>query len=195
MKRLITIVFLLTINLTNAQAYQGKDDDKFSLSANFQDGGSGIQASYDFGMGPNISLGIVTSYLLKTEENPINSPQFEDKIDLKARFNANLSNIIGIDKLDVYPGINIGLRNFGGHIGARYFFSDGFGLFTEGVFPITKYDKTTDVTEYQNLNNQFTFNIGAVFSLNSGQTHEFLRKYRLSFPDSYCSSRLSSVYF
>jgi hypothetical protein len=166
MKKLITIALLLAMSITNAQAFKGKGDNKFSLGANLQDGGSGIQLAYDWGMGPNISVGLVGSYLIKVNENQINSPQFEDRVDVKARFNANLSDVIGIDKLDFYPGLNIGLRNFGGHVGARYFFSEGFGLFAEGVFPIAKYDKTTDVAKYQNLNNQFTFNIGAVFNMN-----------------------------
>jgi len=166
MKKIITIAFLLSVSLTNAQAYKGNGDNKLSVSGNLQDGGTGIQFTYDKGVSSNISMGLVGSYLISVNENLINSPKFKDKIDLKARFNANLCDVIGIEKLDVYPGLNIGLRNFGGHVGARYFFTDGFGVFTEGSFPITKYDKTTDVSKYQNLNNQFTFNIGAVFSLN-----------------------------
>ena len=166
MKKLITAAFLLTVSLAGAQAFKGKGDDKFSIGADLQDGGTGLQIAYDWGMGPNISLGLVGSYLIGVTENPIHSAEFMDKFDMKARFNANLANVIGVDKLDVYPGLNIGLRNFGGHVGARYFFSEGFGLFAEGVFPIAKYDKTTDVSKYQNLNNQFTFNVGAVFSMN-----------------------------
>src|SRR4030095_4864937 len=104
MKKLITIAFLLTVSLINAQAYKGKGDDKFSLGANLQDGGTGIQIAYDWGMGPNISLGLVGSYLIGVTENPINSPEFMDKFDMKARFNANLASVIGVDKLDVYPG-------------------------------------------------------------------------------------------
>ncbi|MGG7034676.1 MAG: DUF6646 family protein [Flavobacterium sp.] len=166
MKKIITALFLIAINLVNAQAFKGKGDDKFSVGANFQDGASGIQVSYDLGMGPNISLGFTGGYLMGIDENPLYSPEFTDKIDFKARFNAHLCDVIGVKQLDVYPGLNIGLRNFGGHIGARYFFSDGFGIFTEGVFPIAKYDKNTDELQYQHLNNQFTFNIGAVFSMN-----------------------------
>jgi hypothetical protein len=36
--------------------------------------------------------------------------------------------------------LNLGLHNFGAHLGFRYFFTDGFGLFGAGV-PIAKYDK------------------------------------------------------
>jgi hypothetical protein len=27
--------------------------------------------------------------------------------------------------MDVYPGLNLGLHNFGAHLGFRYFFTDG----------------------------------------------------------------------
>lgn len=165
MKKLITAAFLLTVGMINAQTFRGKGDGKFSLGANFQDGGSGIMIAYDYGIAPNISLGLTSSYLLGVKENNIHQPEFEDKIDLKARFNAHLANVIGVDKLDVYPGLNLGLRNFGAHLGARYFFSEGFGVFTEGVFPIAKYDKTVDVSRYDHLNNQFVVNVGAIFSL------------------------------
>jgi hypothetical protein len=33
------------------------------------------------------------------------------------------------------------LKNFGAHLGFRYFFTEGFGLFGEGV-PLAEYDKT-----------------------------------------------------
>jgi hypothetical protein len=45
----------------------------------------------------------------------------------------------------------------------RYFFTEGFGLYTEAGFPIAKYDQ--DITGFDHLNNQFTFNIGASFNM------------------------------
>ena len=65
---------------------------------------------------------------------------FGDRFDLKARFNANLGNVLNVDEnFDVYPGLSLSLKNFGGHLGARYFFSNGFGVFTEATFPLAKY--------------------------------------------------------
>ena len=64
-------------------------------------------------------------------------------------------------KFDLYPGLNLGLKNFGGHIGARYFFSEGFGVFTEISTPFAKYDNEA-VSKY---NNGTAFNIGASFNL------------------------------
>jgi hypothetical protein len=55
------------------------------------------------------------------------------------------------------------LHNFGAHLGFRYFFTEGFGLFGEAVVPIAKYDK--NITGFDHLNNQFVFNIGASFNL------------------------------
>ena len=86
-------------------------------------------------------------------------------IDLKAKFNANLGSVFQLgDNVDIYPGLNLGLKNFGGHLGARYFFTDGFGVFTELQTPIAKY-KTEDLTAAEKLHNQFTINIGASFNI------------------------------
>jgi hypothetical protein len=65
--------------------------------------------------------------------------------------------------MDIYPGLNLGLRNFGAHLGLRYFFTEGFGIFTEAGIPIASYK--TDAIGFDKLNNQFTFNIGASFNL------------------------------
>ena len=165
MKKIFTLLLLSSALFVNAQAFTGKGDTKFDIGANIQNGGSGIRLSTDFGLGESMSFGFVTSYLLSVSEDAVgNKPDFEDRFDLKARFNANLGKVINLDdKLDVYPGLDVSLKNFGAHLGARYFFSDGFGLFSEIGVPIAKYDPTT--YGFQNLNNQFVFNIGVSFKL------------------------------
>lgn len=91
-------------------------------------------------------------------------PEFKDRFDAKFRINANLGNVLKIDeKLDVYPGLSLSLKNFGGHVGVRYFFTDGFGVYSEAAFPIAKYDNNNAV--FNHLNNQFSFNIGASFNM------------------------------
>jgi hypothetical protein len=65
--------------------------------------------------------------------------------------------------MDVYPGLDLGLLNFGAHLGFRYFFTEGFGLYSEAGIPLAKYDTTPSGFDY--LNNQFVFNIGASFNL------------------------------
>jgi hypothetical protein len=165
MKKIITLVFLASFGLTNAQqAFKGKGDAKFNVGANIQDGGSGIQLSSDFGIGENLSYGFVASYLLGVTEIFGETPEFHDRFDAKFRINANLGSVINIDeKLDVYPGLSLGLKNFGGHVGARYMFTEGFGVFSEAGFPIAKYDNKPIGFDY--LNNQFTFAIGASFNI------------------------------
>jgi hypothetical protein len=171
MKTFATIFTLLFIQLTFAQAYSGKGDVKFQVGANFQNNGTGIMGSLDFGLGENISVGVASTYLLGVEE-VINLEgekepfaKFEDRFDVKARFNANLGNVINVDEnFDVYPGLNVSLKNFGGHLGARYFFTSGFGVFTELNVPFAKYNTDT-LTPAEKLHNQVSVNIGASFNI------------------------------
>jgi hypothetical protein len=185
MKKIIVLLFVLSVSMLNAQAYKGKGDIKFQVGALLQSWGTGIVVGSDFGMGENISFGFITSYLLSVKDQNVpfdnytllpdpndpafmNSrklePEFVDRIDIKARFNANIGNVIGLpSNMDVYTGLSLGLRNFGGHAGFRYFFTNGFGVYGEAGFPIAKYDQ--NVTDFDKLNNQFTFAIGASFNL------------------------------
>lgn len=164
MKKIITLAMVFSFCLINAQAFKGKGDTKFNVGANIQNRGTGIQVSTDFGLGENISYGFVAGYVLGGQSFDVSKPKFEDRMDIKVRFNANLGNVINIDeKFDVYPGLSLSTKNFGGHVGARYFFTEGFGLFTEASFPIARYDNT--VVGYDFLNNQFAFAIGASFNL------------------------------
>ncbi|WP_418264339.1 DUF6646 family protein [Flavobacterium faecale] len=165
MKKIFTLFLLSTAFFVHAQAFKGKGDTKFDIGANIQDGGSGIRLSTDFGLGANMSFGLVSSYLLSVRRNSEgNKPNFEDRFDAKIRFNANIGNVLNLgDNVDIYPGLDLSLKNFGAHLGGRYFFSDGFGLFSEIGIPIAKYDPTT--YGFQNLNNQFVFNIGMSFNL------------------------------
>lgn len=173
MKKTIVCLLLLATGFTQAQAFKGKGDKKVQVGALVQSGANGISAGADFGLGENISFGFVGSYLLSVEDRILvydgvtveeKSAKFQDRADIKARFNANIGNVFGLPaSMDVYPGLSLGTRNFGGHAGFRYFFTNGFGVFGETGFPIAKYDKT--ITGYDTYNNQFTFSIGASFNL------------------------------
>ncbi len=171
MKISVTVIALLFIQLTFAQAYTGKGDVKFQVGANFQNNGTGIMGSLDFGLGENISVGIASTYLLGVDKvrdldgNERPFAKFEDRFDLKARFNANLGNVINVDEnFDVYPGLYASLKNFGGHLGARYFFTSGFGVFTEVNVPIAKYNTGT-LNPAEKLHNQASVNVGASFNI------------------------------
>lgn len=164
MKKISTIVAVVMVTLTNAQAYKGKSDIKAQVGMNIQDHGTGINVSADFGIGENMSYGFVASYLLSVDEVAGDKPNFDDRADVKVRFNANLGNVFKLDKaMDIYPGLNLGTRNFGAHLGFRYFFTDGFGLYSEAGIPLAKYD--SNVQGFEEYNNQFVFQIGASFNL------------------------------
>lgn len=178
MKTLFTTILVLSFSSIFAQAYSGADDFKFQVGANFQDNGTGIVSTVDYGIGENISLGVQGMYLLGVEdfsqarlvETPFEEAEFGDRFDLRVRFNAHLGNVINIDeKFDLYPGLNLGLKNFGGHLGARYFFTDGFGIYTEFNIPFAKYSNEDDFTILEiprkALNNQFNISFGASFNL------------------------------
>lgn len=164
MKNLILIIALVSTSYVSAQAFEGKGDEKIQIGANLQNKATGINISYDYGLGENISVGLSSSYSLGIDSS-LDNADFGDRFDLKARFNANLGSVINIDEnFDFYPGLSLSLNNFGGHCGARYFFSEGFGIFTEASFPIAKYsDDETEIGD--NIHNQFALNIGAVFKL------------------------------
>jgi hypothetical protein len=163
MKKLIVLIAILTASLVNAQAFKGSMDNKLQIGANIQDAATGIYLSYDYGLGENISVGVSSTYALGVDDAI--DADFGDRFDIKARFNAHLGSVIGVDEnFDIYPGLNLSLKNFGGHLGARYFFSEGFGVFTEAVFPIAKYD-ANDLRPADYIHNQFVVNLGAVFSL------------------------------
>lgn len=171
MKKFLLVVALLSMNLLIAQAYSGKGDIKFQVGANLQQSGTGIMGSLDYGLGENISIGVATVYLLGVNEYIALGgttellPKFEDRFDIKARFNANLGNVINVDdKLDVYPGLHVSLKNFGGHLGGRYFFTTGFGVFAELNIPFAKYE-VGGLDDAQILHNQVSVNIGASFNI------------------------------
>ncbi len=171
MKQLLLFMALLSATMANAQAFIGKNDNKFQVGANFQDNGSGLNVSYDYGIGENISIGISSTYLLGVDDalknngnNDLNA-NFDNRFDARARFNANLGNVFGAGAdFDIYPGLSLGLKNFGGHLGARYFFTSGFGIYTELNVPLAKY-KSERLTPPEKLHNQFTVNFGASFNL------------------------------
>jgi hypothetical protein len=78
--------------------------------------------SSDFGIGENMSLGLTANYLLSVNEDALgNIPDFGQRVDLKARFNANLGNVLKLEpNMDVYPGLNLGLHNFA-HLGLFFY--------------------------------------------------------------------------
>jgi hypothetical protein len=164
MKKIITLSLVLFAFSINAQVFKGKGDTKLQLGANMQNGGTGMNVTTDFGIGENMSFGIAAIYMLNASKMGNVKPDFLDRADVRVRFNANIGNVLNIsDAVDIYPGLSLGTRNFGGHLGVRYFFTDGFGVYSEAGLPIASYK--TNLVGFEKYNNQFTFNIGASFNL------------------------------
>ncbi|PID68779.1 MAG: hypothetical protein CSA39_06465 [Flavobacteriales bacterium] len=164
MKKILLPIALFSIMLIEAQAFYGKEDKKLQVGVNLQHNATSLHVSYDYGLGENISLGIGTAYAIGLPEDL--SADFSDRLDLKARFNANIGNVLNIDNnFGFYPGLSFSLKNFGGHVGARYFFTDGFGIYSEANFPLARY-KPGDLTPSEKLHNQFTISFGTVFNFN-----------------------------
>lgn len=163
MKYSLLILSIFATTLIHAQAYTGIGDNKLQVGANIQDNATGLNVSFDYGIGENISLGIVGTYALGIDDSI--DADFGDRLDARGRFNAHLGNVLNIDEnFDLYPGLSFSLKNFGGHVGARYFFTPGFGIFTEALFPMAKYN-TDALTPAEKIHNQFAINIGASFNL------------------------------
>ncbi|GEQ84629.1 OmpA family outer membrane protein [Patiriisocius marinistellae] len=189
MKYLFTVITCMISSIIISQiAYSGPGDIKFGVGANIQSEATGITTTVDYGLGENISIGLRGTYLLGVDEySNLNAftidngdgsgtivffedPKFTDRFDLRARFNAHLSNVLNISEaFDLYPGLDLGLKNFGTHVGARYFFTDGIGVFTELNLPIARYKNDDDYeiqqTLRKELNNQFNITIGASFNI------------------------------
>lgn len=163
MKKLVFAALLLTSIAGHSQVFKGKGDQKLDVDLSLQHRGTGIAATYDYGIADNLSIGIQSTYAIGVSE-AYDGANFGRRFDARARFNANIGNVIDVsDDLDLYAGINIGLHNFGGQIGARYFFTDGFGVNLEMVNPLARFD--SHVHGYRHLNNQFQFNLGVSFNL------------------------------
>jgi outer membrane protein G len=162
MKKTVFILALIASVIANAQIFAGKGDQKVQIGADFQSGATGIQGTYDYGLADNFSMGLGVNYALGLDDNL--DADFDDRATIKLRFNANIGNVINIDPmLDIYPGLAFSTKNFGGHLGARYFFTDGFGVFTEAAFPLAKY-KTEALSPVEEIHNQFNINFGLAFN-------------------------------
>lgn len=163
MKKIVFLSTLLVTFFVNAQTFSGKGDNKLYMAASFQEFATGVNVGYDVGLGENISVGINSTYALDIPSG-LNA-DFIDRFDIKARFNANLGSVFNVsDKLDIYPGLSLSLKNFGGHLGFRYFFSDGFGVYSEFGVALAQYSSKR-LTFAEEIHNQFVTNIGMIFNL------------------------------
>jgi len=133
MKKLFFIVMLIFAGTaTDAQAWTGKGDQKINAGISAWGYGTGITGTYDYGLNNLISVGAgLNAYFDNYKDN-----DNDNRVFVFGRLNFHLKETLQLpEKLDIYPGIDIGIVGsdfgLGAHIGARYFFTDRIGVFAE----------------------------------------------------------------
>lgn len=133
MKKLVFMFMLIFWGTTaNAQAWTGKGDQKVQLGLNAWGYGTGVTGTYDYGLNKLISVGAgMNAYFGGYKNN-----DKDNRVFIFGRLNFHLREALDLpEKLDIYPGVNVGVlgKDFGigAHIGARYFFTEKIGVFAE----------------------------------------------------------------
>lgn len=126
---LIIAVILFASQEVRAQAFDGADDHR--LSAGYSQIGSlsGVELGYEEGFNDYFSWGMQVTALF-TGEKPDEDGKFLDAYDISFRLNFHWSEVFKLpSKFDVYTGISAGLKTVGLGCGARYHFSEHFGVY------------------------------------------------------------------
>ncbi|MBC7641333.1 MAG: hypothetical protein H7174_03190 [Flavobacterium sp.] len=148
MKKFISIILISVTSLFSgnalAQAYDGDDDSQLILGYVRIKDVSGIELQSDKGVGDVVSFGARITYLFV--ENPQitdsqgNTYTFDikgiDKFNLGAFVRLHFSETFKLsEKFDPFLGLDISLKGFAAHGGAKYSLNDNFcvfGQFTNG---------------------------------------------------------------
>ncbi|MEN4762132.1 DUF6646 family protein [Chryseobacterium sp. C39-AII1] len=133
MKKLFFMLMMVFLGTAaNAQAWTGKGDQKINLGLSAWGYGTGIAATYDYGLNKLISVGAgANAYFDNYKDN-----DKDNRVFIFGRLNFHLQDALDLpSKWDIYPGVDVGIlgRDFGigAHIGAKYFFTEKFGVFAE----------------------------------------------------------------
>ena len=125
---LLLLISLFTTGLF-AQNFTQKGDQKLQAGFNFYGYGTGIKASYDYGIAEDFSIGAGINFF--------NAGSYSSQFFVFGRGDYHFGSLIDLpEELDVYAGLELGLigNNYfgiGGHAGARYEISDNWGAFLE----------------------------------------------------------------
>ncbi len=133
MKKLVFMVMIFFFGVTaHAQAWTGKGDQKIQLGLSAWGYGTGITGTYDYGLNKLLSVGAgLNGYFSNYKNN-----DKDNRVFVFGRLNFHLQDALNLPpKLDIYPGVDVGVvgKDFGigAHIGARYFFTERIGVFAE----------------------------------------------------------------
>lgn len=125
---LITLCFLLGVFFSYGQSFDGKGDQKINIGYEAYGFGTGVKATYDYGLGKLFSIGAGASAYFNDGENDYY---------IYARSQVHLG--IAFDfpcQFDLYPGIELGYLSsekigVSGYLGIRYFITKKMGVFAE----------------------------------------------------------------
>ncbi len=126
---LIFIIVIFSFSSLQAQNYTGQGDQKIQAGFNFYGYGTGIKASYDYGLNESFSVGVGANFF--------NSGLYRSGFFIFGRGDYHFQEIIDLPaELDVYIGAELGIigNNYfgiGGHIGARYEIAKNLSAFLE----------------------------------------------------------------
>ncbi|MDH6251471.1 hypothetical protein M2347_001198 [Chryseobacterium sp. H1D6B] len=133
MKKLVFMFILILFGTTaRAQAWTGKGDQKIQLGFSAWGYGTGVTGTYDYGLNKLISVGAgMNAYFSGYKDN-----DNDNRVFIFGRLNFHLRDALQLpEKLDIYPGVDLGVvgKDFGigAHIGARYYFTEKVGVFAE----------------------------------------------------------------
>lgn len=112
-----------------AQNFSGNGDQKLQAGFNFYGHGTGIKATYDYGVSEQFSVGGGAVFY--------NTGNYNSKFFLFGRGDFHFAEALEApDELDVYLGLELGLigdgeLGLGGHLGARYTLNNTLSVFAE----------------------------------------------------------------
>ncbi len=134
MKKLVLVFSMLFLGggILSAQAWNGKGDQKLQVGFNGWGYGTGITASYDYGLGSIVSLGAGANFYFDGYKDN----NEDNNVFVFGRLGFHLQEPLGLpEQWDIYPGVNLGLlgKDFGigAHLGVRYFFNNNVGIYGE----------------------------------------------------------------
>lgn len=133
MKKLAVLFSLIFMgSAVSAQAWSGHGDQKIQVGFSSWGYGTGITATYDYGLSKIVSVGAGANFYFSGYKDG-------DKANnafIFGRLNAHLQEPLGMpEKWDIYPGLDLGVLGggfgLGAHLGVRYFFNNNVGIYGE----------------------------------------------------------------
>lgn len=133
MKKIVFVFAMFLFGqMAHAQAWEGNGDQKLQIGLNGWGNGTGITATYDYGVSKLISIGAGANLYFSGYRDDNKDNNFF----AFGRVNFHLQDALGMpSKWDLYPGVDIGVIGntfgLGAHLGLRYFFNNNVGAFIE----------------------------------------------------------------